>query len=118
MGTEDARAVTKIEGLEPLVARIVERFQPKKVILFGSYASGSPTPDSDLDLLVVTAPTPAQAREPVSSASVRAGLQQNFPLELQLVFMDDEEFEETQDVVGGLAYPASHEGRLLYEKEP
>lgn len=32
---------------------IVERFDPEKIIVFGSYASGRPTPDSDLDLLVI-----------------------------------------------------------------
>ena len=32
---------------------IAERFQPDKIILFGSYAYGTPTPDSDVDLLVV-----------------------------------------------------------------
>jgi uncharacterized protein len=37
---------------------------------------------------------------------------------LQIVFMDPDEFEETWDVVGGLAYPAWHKGRLLYEKNP
>src|SRR4051794_41082775 len=35
------------------VGRIVERFHPEKVILFGSHAYGRPTPDSDVDLLVV-----------------------------------------------------------------
>ncbi len=36
-----------------LSERIVREFQPEKIILFGSYASGQPRPDSDVDLLVV-----------------------------------------------------------------
>jgi len=32
---------------------ITKRFRPERIILFGSYASGSPTADSDVDLLVV-----------------------------------------------------------------
>ena len=32
---------------------VARRFKPQKIILFGSYAYGSPTPDSDVDLLVV-----------------------------------------------------------------
>lgn len=32
---------------------IVRDFQPEKIVLFGSYAEGNPTPDSDLDLMVV-----------------------------------------------------------------
>lgn len=32
---------------------IVREFQPEQIILFGSYAYGTPTSDSDVDLLVV-----------------------------------------------------------------
>jgi predicted nucleotidyltransferase len=43
--------------IETLKHEIVERLKPldpEKVILFGSYAYGTPTPDSDIDLYVVT----------------------------------------------------------------
>ena len=36
-----------------LSERIVETFHPQRIYLFGSYASGKPTPDSDVDLLVI-----------------------------------------------------------------
>jgi len=36
-----------------ITRRIVEKFQPNTVILFGSYAYGTPDLDSDVDLLVV-----------------------------------------------------------------
>jgi predicted nucleotidyltransferase len=36
-----------------MVRRIVEQFQPEKIILFGSHACGSADPDSDVDLLVI-----------------------------------------------------------------
>src|SRR5215475_7418711 len=39
--------------LADITQRIVEKFQPFKVILFGSYAYGTPDLDSDVDLLVV-----------------------------------------------------------------
>ena len=35
------------------VRRIVESLHPEKIVLFGSYAYGEPTPDSDVDLLVI-----------------------------------------------------------------
>ena len=34
-------------------ARIGQRFHPQKVILFGSYARGKPTPESDIDFLII-----------------------------------------------------------------
>ena len=39
--------------LADITRRVVEKFQPHKVVLFGSYAYGSPDIESDVDLLVV-----------------------------------------------------------------
>ena len=36
-----------------LCKRIANTYQPEKIILFGSHAYGTPTPESDVDLLVV-----------------------------------------------------------------
>lgn len=41
------------DQLRPYLQVIVERFHPERVILFGSYAYGEPSADSDVDLLVV-----------------------------------------------------------------
>ena len=39
--------------LQEIAQKVVHTFRPKNIILFGSYAYGKPTPDSDLDLLIV-----------------------------------------------------------------
>ncbi|MBI4691440.1 MAG: nucleotidyltransferase domain-containing protein [Nitrospirae bacterium] len=39
--------------IDEIVRRITEKITPLKVILFGSYAYGSPTKDSDIDLLII-----------------------------------------------------------------
>ena len=39
--------------IRQLCKRIAHEFNPEKIILFGSHAYGQPTPESDLDLLVV-----------------------------------------------------------------
>ncbi len=39
--------------LPQAIKRIVSELNPEKIILFGSYAYGNPTPDSDVDLLVI-----------------------------------------------------------------
>jgi hypothetical protein len=43
----------KAEILEPYLRAILERVHPERIILFGSYAYGTPTEHSDFDLLVV-----------------------------------------------------------------
>jgi predicted nucleotidyltransferase len=39
--------------LEPYLQALVEKISPKKIILFGSYAYGTPNEHSDFDLLVI-----------------------------------------------------------------
>jgi predicted nucleotidyltransferase len=40
-------------AIQAVVRQIVDKFQPKQIILFGSYAYGKPRPESDVDLMVV-----------------------------------------------------------------
>jgi predicted nucleotidyltransferase len=45
---------TRIEAtLQEIVRRLVDEYAPRRIVLFGSYATGHPDPDSDLDLLIV-----------------------------------------------------------------
>lgn len=39
--------------IQSVTRRIVQGYQPEKVILFGSYAWGKPSKDSDIDLLII-----------------------------------------------------------------
>jgi|SRR5690554_3910631 len=41
------------DKINEVVERIVVNVKPEKIFLFGSYVNGSPTEDSDLDLLVI-----------------------------------------------------------------
>jgi uncharacterized protein len=41
------------KSLRPAIQRIVQELNPEKIVLFGSYAYGNPSPDSDVDLLVI-----------------------------------------------------------------
>jgi predicted nucleotidyltransferase len=42
-----------LTAIRRFARRIAERFQPDKIILFGSYAYGKPHEESDVDLLVI-----------------------------------------------------------------
>ena len=43
-----------IEKLKPLIVERLKPLAPEKIILFGSYAYGTPNEDSDIDLYIVT----------------------------------------------------------------
>ena len=59
--------------------RLAQEFKPRKVVLFGSHAHGSPRPDSDVDLLVVM---PLDGNPVDKSVEMRLRLRPRFPLDL------------------------------------
>ena len=48
-----SKAQCRRAQIRQLCTRIAREFKPEKIILFGSHAYGQPTPESDLDVLVV-----------------------------------------------------------------
>ena len=85
----------------------------RRIILFGSRARGDARPDSDYDLLVIL-----RQLDPGRRHAMLVDLYQLFSgvgVTVEPHVMGEEEFEETRDVIGGLAYPAVKEGVVLYE---
>lgn len=85
-----------------------------RIILFGSRARGDARPDSDFDLLVIVRGLSGEEMRAYRLALYRALRGKGVVADPWV--MDQEEFEETRGVIGGLAYPASKEGVVLYEK--
>lgn len=69
------------QAIEDAVCQIVRHFQPQRVILFGSYAYGQPTPDSDVDLLIVmeSDERPATRAMRVCQAIASASVSDGYP---------------------------------------
>jgi predicted nucleotidyltransferase len=61
------------------VDRVVTHYRPNAVILFGSYAYGQPTEDSDVDLLMVMPHRGASAK---IATQIRLGCPRSFPMDL------------------------------------
>lgn len=105
--------VTLDPEAQAIIERVVSLTNPTKVFLFGSRVTGQADSDSDMDLLIVV-PDPVGDYQQGEN-ELRRILASQRPL-VDPWIMGELEFEETRDVVGGLAYPATHEGVLVYEK--
>jgi predicted nucleotidyltransferase len=97
--------------IEEIVRRILCATHPERIILFGSAAAGPMTRDSDVDLLVIQRSCDDPWRESVRVRAALRGL--GFPFDV--IVMASERFEETKDVIGGIAYPAHKYGKVIYE---
>ncbi len=107
--TAEAALQTK---LAEMVRRIVERFDPERIILFGSHARGEATEDSDVDLLVVLKDVASKRDKAIEIRGALFGL----GVAKDVLVVSPEELERKKDLVGTIVYPALHEGRLLYER--
>ena len=85
--------------------------QPSTVILFGSYARGDATEESDLDLVVVQPEVADKAREylALKAAVGRMGVG------VDLVLFTQPDFDRRSLVPGTLPYWVKKEGRVLYD---
>ena len=101
----------KDEILELIRTRVIEYGSSKvrHLILYGSQAMGTATDESDYDILVVET-------DPVNKlAEIRRlrALFSDLDVSIDIWVIGETEFEETKDVIGGLAFPANKYGVVL-----
>ncbi|MCX7047285.1 MAG: nucleotidyltransferase domain-containing protein [Candidatus Sumerlaeota bacterium] len=90
--------------------RIAREFKPRAIVLFGSYAYGRPTEDSDVDLLVVM---PHKGRSVKQALDIRLRLRAPFPLDL--LVRSPRTLKERMEMGDCFVREIMEKGRILYE---
>ncbi len=94
--------------------RIIESFQPEKIILFGSQARGDASAHSDIDLLVIFQEIGSHHQQAVAIRRILS----DFPIANDIVVTTTQEVNEYGHLVGTVLRPALKEGKILYERQP
>jgi len=68
--------VSRIE-IRKFAGEVARRFGPRKIVLFGSYAYGQPTEDSDVDLIMAV-----KGRPQDKALRIRRLIDADFPMDL------------------------------------
>ena len=97
--------------LREAVKRLVEGFEPIRIILFGSQARGAADDRSDVDLLVICRVAGRKRDLMVAMDRALNGL----GIARDVVVLTPEEFERDRHIPGTVARPASLEGKVLYD---
>jgi len=116
---KDMPAVTPIGSARPVKAslpeaieRLVGNLKPAKIILFGSYAYGTPNGDSDVDLLIVM--DQVVSRKDTHLAACQLLRPREFPVDILVKSLG-----ELQPKTGKLNFfwdEVTSKGKVLYER--
>jgi len=99
------------EEIKEFVKEIVKKFEPEKIILFGSYGYGRPDEESDVDLFVIMNTKKSSIAQEVE---IRMEIERNFPLDL--IVMTPEETEKRINQGDTFLQAILEKGEVLYEK--
>src|SRR5712691_1504825 len=90
--------------------QVAEKFQPDKIILFGSYAYGTPHEDSDVDILVVM-----PARNQLDQAfKIHCAIEPPFPL--GIIVRTPKNMKWRLEEGESFLTEVMSKGKVLYEK--
>jgi len=99
------------ELLEEITQRLVKALQPERIILFGSYAWGAPSADSDLDLLVIV---PQSDESPTRRAARAYQHVLDVPMPLDILVKTRAEVNRFRHVHASMVCEILERGRVLY----
>jgi predicted nucleotidyltransferase len=96
-----------------IIKRIATNVNPDKIFLFGSYATGQPNEDSDIDLLVVKETSEPKYKRSIEIQRLLIGSK----LPVDIVVYTNDEFEKEKSIVYSFVNSAIQGAQLMYERK-
>jgi predicted nucleotidyltransferase len=98
------------EEIQSITKQLIEKYDPERIILFGSAARGDTGPDSDADFLIIKKHTPYYGSDRIRELSPI--IERNIPVDFFIY--RPEEFEKRLEMGDPFLKAILKEGRVLY----
>lgn len=108
--------VTK-KTINRVVDYIKEKGNPEKIYLFGSYAKGSATADSDLDFFIIENSTLPKHKRTANLYALDKTKKIGANIGIDFIIYTPSEFEKHKDDINSIAGEVNKTGKLLYDKK-
>src|ERR1035438_8072229 len=102
------------EKVDLAVKAAIEVAQPSRVFIFGSWARGEATTDSDLDLAVLV-PEERKSEIPELRRQINRQLEP-IRMSIDLILVSEESFSKFRASINSLYYKIANQGKLIYEQ--
>ena len=99
--------------INDIVKRIATNFNPEKIILFGSYAKGNASNDSDLDLIIVQETKLPRHKRSFDIQKMLIGSM----LPMDILVYTNNEFEKEKNEKYSFLNSAIKTSKILYERK-
>jgi predicted nucleotidyltransferase len=103
---------TTEQAIQMMVQRLVERFDPDQIILFGSQARGTADTGSDVDLPVIM---PVSGSKRAKQLEMRMALH-DITVPKDIILATPDEVTRRRNIVGTILRPALRDGKVLYAR--
>ena len=90
---------------------IIRKFDPEKIILFGSYAAGNPLSDSDVDLFIIM-----NSEKPSWEKSIEVSLALRHTFPIDIIVKTPEEIDKRLNAGDFFLSDILKKGKVLYER--
>jgi predicted nucleotidyltransferase len=109
---EDQRRPIPMKTIRRIAQHIAQKFNPEQIILFGSHAYGKPTPESDVDLLVVM-------DSPIDEIEAMVEIAKSFPIltfGVDVIVRSRRTLERRKKLGDWFLREVTEKGKVLYER--
>ncbi len=100
------------QKIEAFINEVRHRFQPEKILLFGSYAYGEPSSDSDVDILIILS---FKGKNPEKATEIWLATRPDFPVDVMV--RKPEEIRERLELGDPFIREIIQNGVPLYESD-
>ena len=97
-------------SIQKFARQVAKQFNPQKIILFGSYAYGKPTEDSDVDVLVIMS---FKGRNPEKATEIWMATKPRFPIDIMV--RKPAEIKKRLKMGDFFMREITEKGKVLYE---
>jgi predicted nucleotidyltransferase len=100
--------------MKQIVAFITSKLSPERIILFGSYARGDNTENSDIDILIIIKNLENERK--ITGTLYKELLKENISVPIDFIAIDYDKYNKLKDETGYIYKTIEQEGQILYGK--